>query len=264
METRQSAFAFYSPRQNLGKAIYTSFTRNNLCCSHGGGRSKSIYLSLLPKPAVVFVTPDGFSQDHDKAAKLAKQALDGGISLIQIRDVPALSSEILSVTEALLAAGVPPKRISVNGIPPSTVGELSPDLGVHIRENKIAEFLEEAKQTMGPNATISCSIHSVESAQMAIAHGGPSYLQVGTMYPSTSHPDKIPEGLPVLRAVREAVGPSQMIVGIGGINEGNLVDVIRNGADGVAVISSISKTNDPGKAAAGLMTLCQGAYGDGV
>ena len=50
-----------------------------------------------------------------------------------------------------------------------------------------------------------------------------------------------------LREIREAV--KLPLVGIGGLNRDNSADVIRNGADGVAVVSAIVAADDPEAAA---------------
>ncbi len=48
-------------------------------------------------------------------------------------------------------------------------------------------------------------------------------------------------------------------MGIGGLNRENAADVIRNGADGVAVVSAIVAAEDPEAAAAELNYLITGA-----
>lgn len=208
-------------------------------------------------PSVVFVTPNGICADHGRAKFIASEVLEGGVSLIQIRDRLATDEQVVATASALLSAGISASKISVNGVHPNLVQKLSPNLGVHIREEKISDWVQEAKKIMAPDAIISCSVHSVESASKALVGGGPSYLQVGTMYPSTSHPGKIPEGPSLLRDIRKTVGPKQVIIGIGGVKEDNLNAVIENGADGVAVISGISSADDPRAAAANLLRLCQ-------
>lgn len=55
-----------------------------------------------------------------------------------------------------------------------------------------------------------------------------------------------PEGL---RAIREAVGSGLPIVGIGGITLENARNVLAAGADGVAVISAITRASSPAEAA---------------
>lgn len=50
------------------------------------------------------------------------------------------------------------------------------------------------------------------------------------------------------------------IVGIGGIYEGNLVDVISKGLKGVAVVSAIFLTEDPSVAARNLKTIIENGH----
>ena len=51
----------------------------------------------------------------------------------------------------------------------------------------------------------------------------------------------------------------RLLVGIGGLNRENAAEVIRNGADGVAVVSAIVAAEDPEAAAAELNQLITGA-----
>jgi thiazole tautomerase (transcriptional regulator TenI) len=74
-----------------------------------------------------------------------------------------------------------------------------------------------------------------------------NYLLVGTMFASASHPDKPPEGLALLRALREAV--SLPLIAIGGITPERVGECIEAGAQGVAVISGIADAPDPRVAA---------------
>lgn len=209
----------------------------------------------------MFVTPNGFCSNLHKALQLTEESLKGETSLVQIRDLRATEEELVSVTETLLSAGIPQNKLSINGLHPNKVRLLSPSLGIHIREKDILRLLNEAQRIMDVGAVVSCSVHCVGSAAHAMSGDvPPSYIQVGTMYPTQSHPDKVPEGVSLLRRVRKALGPSQMLIGIGGINEKNIAEVVENGADGVAVISSISGSRNPRGAASQLMKICQSAY----
>lgn len=80
------------------------------------------------------------------------------------------------------------------------------------------------------------------------------YLQVGTMFPTGSHPEKgaAVEGPELMAAVDAALRRAGLrqglaLVGVGGIAEGNAGRVAVAGADGVAVISGLAA---PGREAA--------------
>lgn len=75
------------------------------------------------------------------------------------------------------------------------------------------------------------------------------------MFPTQSHLGKVPEGPRLIRKIREVVSDSQALVAIGGINKQNLGTVFKYGADGVAVISSISASPNPRDTAANLIEI---------
>ncbi|MFX7800684.1 thiamine phosphate synthase, partial [Acinetobacter baumannii] len=82
------------------------------------------------------------------------------------------------------------------------------------------------------------SAGTVEEA-LAAKSGGADCIGVGAMFATSSKADAgEPIGPEGLRAIREAVGSDLPIVGIGGITLENAEQVLRAGADGVAVISA--------------------------
>ncbi|ETW08763.1 thiamine-phosphate pyrophosphorylase [Aphanomyces invadans] len=92
------------------------------------------------------------------------------------------------------------------------------------------------------------SVHAAASAETAAALGA-SYIQVGTMFPTASHPEKTcVEGPELIRQVRQAL-PSATLIGVGGITDANCVDVLQAGASGVAVIRAILDADKPDVAA---------------
>ena len=94
---------------------------------------------------------------------------------------------------------------------------------------------------------------SAESLQDAIEaeKGGADYLGVSPIYATPTKTDTAPPlGLDGLREIRKTV--RLPLVGIGGLNKDNSADVIRNGAEGVAVVSAIVAADDPEAAAAEL------------
>lgn len=226
------------------------------CCFGSKPPQNTVQAGSLPKPALIFVTPNGFSQNYSQALRQTKDALAGGTSLVQVRDRHATTNELLNVTESLLSAGIPPSKLSINGLHPSEVLSLSGELGVHIREADIAEISTPARTLLPPSAIIGCSVHSVDSARRAMALLAPTYIQVGTMFSTGSHPGKVPEGPALLRAIRQEVGPQQTLVGIGGIDKNNLAAIFENGGSGIAVISSISTSQNASEAASELLRVC--------
>ena len=89
------------------------------------------------------------------------------------------------------------------------------------------------------------STHSLEQARRA-QEDGADYVAVGSIFPTATKPESQLVGLDLVRAARQSVrGP---LVAIGGITPDNAAEVIRAGADGVAVISAICGAPDPAQA----------------
>lgn len=129
---------------------------------------------------------------------------------------------------------------------------------------------------------VGCSVHSVEAAVAAARLGVVDYLQVGTMFPTASHPDKLavegPQLLPRIRAALAAdeelrtgtstgtrpgtarTGPA--LVAVGGIATADQVrEVMAAGADGIAVIRAVLHADDPRDAATRLRVAMEQAAG---
>jgi thiamine-phosphate diphosphorylase len=86
----------------------------------------------------------------------------------------------------------------------------------------------------------------VEEALQAQAQGV-DYVAVGDIFGSPSKENTRPAGLETLRQVRQGV--SLPLAAIGGINEGNVRQVVEAGADMVCVISAVVGADDPEGAA---------------
>jgi thiamine-phosphate pyrophosphorylase len=106
---------------------------------------------------------------------------------------------------------------------------------------------ESVRKVMGPDALIGLSTHSRE--QIAAA-SGVDYIGVGPVYATPTKPDYIPVGLELVQwAAEHARVPC---FAIGGINTGNVDDVLGAGATRVAVVRAICDAADPGAAARAL------------
>lgn len=206
-------------------------------------------------PCVFYVTPTGWC-DPSKQEDLVvscKAAAAGGASAIQVRDHEASSSNIQAAARAVRSAVAGTTcRVVVNGYLEDAV--FSGADGVHLRERWLSEkgaadFVSRARVAMN-GGLVGCSAHSVESV-LAAAKAGVDYVQIGTMFRTMTHPDKVEvEGPELVSAAVDALrGLEQRhkvkLIGVGGIDTSNCADVTRAGADGVAVIRAICSSRDP-------------------
>lgn len=212
----------------------------------------------LPRPVLLFVTPDNFSKDTKLAISLSKAVLQGeGTARIQIRDRNATLQDIPKLVHALLSADVPAENLIINGMKPSDILAIHPSLGIHIKEKDIPEFLPLVKAEMPKQNIVGCAIHTCETAKYAIDIFRPDYLQVGTMFATNSHPGKVPEGPGLLYDIRDTVGDDITLIAIGGICNKNVHVVMEHGADGIAVVTLLAGANDPAGVATALMDMAK-------
>lgn len=114
--------------------------------------------------------------------------------------------------------------------------------GVHLGQDDL--WPDAARRVLGEDAIIGCSTHSVRQALEA-ARLSVNYIAIGPIFATLSkeNPDPV-VGLDGLRQVRAELRGDVPLVAIGGINRTNAADVIKAGADAVAVISTLF-TNSP-------------------
>ncbi|MEA3322342.1 MAG: thiamine phosphate synthase [Bacillota bacterium] len=119
--------------------------------------------------------------------------------------------------------------------------------GVHIGQEDTSFSVVEER--LAPGMIIGVSCHTVEEAAAAVDDGA-DYIGVGPMYFTSTKKDiREVKGPEVISEIRKA-GLTVPIVGIGGITVENAEEVLEAGANGVAVISAISKAESAKEAAA--------------
>ncbi|MCS7065732.1 MAG: thiamine phosphate synthase [Fimbriimonadales bacterium] len=176
--------------------------------------------------------------DAERLVRIAEAGLRGGVNwlMLRIRDMPAS----LCLDLALVLRRLTREHRALFGVNPSpALAEWSGADALHLPESAPYHPPHEG-------ALLGRSVHSVSAAQRATAEGC-HYLLAGAIYPTRSHPDKQPAGLPLLQTVREAV--ALPLIAIGGITPERVAECLEAGARGVAVISGISDAPDPETAA---------------
>ena len=112
--------------------------------------------------------------------------------------------------------------------------------GVHLGQGDLP--LDLARKVMGPEKLIGISTHNPDQVREATARQ-PDYLGFGPIFTPGSKQDHDPVvGIEGLRAMRALT--SLPVFAIGGIQIDQVREVLRAGANGVAVISAILKAQD--------------------
>jgi thiamine-phosphate pyrophosphorylase len=170
---------------------------------------------------------------------LLAAVIDGGCRMVQLRDKDSPSGRVLPVAERLLARA---RRAGVSFIVNDRV-DLAVAVGadgVHLGQDDLPARV--ARPLLRPGMILGISTHDVAQAHAA-RDAGADYVAVGAMFATTSKPDFQLVGTGLVRKLRPDIRVP--LVGIGGITHDNVADVIRAGADGVAVISAVCGAPDP-------------------
>lgn len=114
--------------------------------------------------------------------------------------------------------------------------------GIHVGQDDMP--IEQVIQQCQGRLYIGLSVNTLAQAVAANTLDNIDYLGVGPIFPTTSKADaQAVTGTELIRQIRQA-GITKPLVGIGGINTANAYKVRAAGADGVAVISAITQSDD--------------------
>ncbi|UUZ86777.1 thiamine phosphate synthase [Paenibacillus sp. P26] len=186
-----------------------------------------------------------------KAVATAQAALEGGITILQLREKKAPIPEVLEKGRMI-------RDLCRKHQVPFIVNDrvdlallLDAD-GVHVGQDDIPGRL--VRSLVGEDKIVGISAGSMEEAERAVSEGA-DYLGVGAVYTTLTKGDAgEPIGTGLITEIKEK-WPGLPLVGIGGIQASNAGPVIQSGGDGVAVVSAIAKRPDPQQAAAALLQI---------
>jgi thiamine-phosphate pyrophosphorylase len=195
---------------------------------------------------------------HD-LVDLARLAVQGGATLVQLRDKGSSTREMVERARAIKAA------LEEFAIPflindRVDVALASGADGVHVGQEDMA--VRDARRLLGGQAIIGLSIKTVAEVNAAPLDVL-DYVGVGGVYATSSKENPAPPiGTAGLKRISDLVrdrAPGFPLCGIAGITIENASAAIAAGADGVAVISALSHASDPAAAARGMRAVIDAA-----
>ena len=196
--------------------------------------------------SLYLVTDRGLARGR-ASVDLVREAVAGGVTCVQLREKDRGTREFIAEARALLA------ELQGTGVPLIVNDRVDVALaagadGVHLGQRDMA--IADARRLGPPGWIIGISAESLADAIRAEREGA-DYLGVSPVFATPTKTDHAPPlGLAGLRAIRAAV--KLPLVAIGGIQAENAREVIRAGADGLAVVSAIVSADSPRAAAARL------------
>jgi thiamine-phosphate pyrophosphorylase len=203
-------------------------------------RDRSLRPSLDPTLYLVTDPQQGGGRRLDE---IVAAAVQGGVTLVQLRDKQAEGRALLEQARALKALldplGVP---LLINDR--IDIALAAGAAGCHVGQTDLPAA--EARALLGPNAILGTSLDAVEQAR-AVDPEDLDYVAYGPFAATATKADAGPPiGAAGLAAVRALT--ALPLVAIGGVHAGNLGHAIAAGADGIAVVSAIMAAADPTEA----------------
>ena len=195
----------------------------------------------LPTPLYV-VLDRGAAGDRD-LVPLLDAVLAGGCRVVQLREKIMPLSDLYPVARALRRRCREAGCLFIINDRVDLALAVEAD-GVHVGQDDLPA--REARRLLRPGMILGVSTHDESQARRA-RDDGADYVAVGSMFPTGSKTGFRLVGPDLLRRVRPEIRVP--LVAIGGITVDNVAEVIRAGADAVAVISAVCASPDPAAAA---------------
>ena len=192
--------------------------------------------------ALYFIT-DSTGFEKGEFLSRVRSALEGGVTIVQLREKNRTTREYVELAEAVHALtkefGVPliiDDRIDVM---------LAADCeGVHVGAEDMP--VATARKLIGNDKILGATAKTVEAATKAY-NDGADYLGVGAIYPTTTKVKTVLTSTETLDSITKAVPIP--VNAIGGLNKTNLGVLKGINIAGVCAVSAIMKADSPKKAA---------------
>ena len=192
--------------------------------------------------ALYFIT-DSTGFEKDEFLRRVRSALEGGVTIIQLREKNRTTREYIELAEAVH------EITSEFGIPLIIDDRIDVMLatgaeGVHVGAEDMP--VATARKLIGKDKILGATAKTVEAATKAY-NDGADYLGVGAIYPTTTKVKTILTSTETLDAITKAVPIP--VNAIGGLNSTNLGVLKGINIAGVCAVSAIMKADSPKTAA---------------
>lgn len=184
------------------------------------------------------ITDRGQLGENEPLSEAVKAALEGGITLLQLREKNLSDEEFLQsaieISNVCKSYGI--KLIINDNV--EICKKCGAD-GVHLGQGDMD--IKEARKILGNNKIIGITAKTVEQAQKAQSEGA-DYIGSGAIFGTSTKSDAMKMDMETLKAITSSVAIP--VVAIGGIDEGNVEKLCGCGLSGVAVVSGIFSKED--------------------
>ncbi len=172
--------------------------------------------------------------------RCCEAAVKAGVRIVQLRMKDAPRDEIVATARALRRITAGTDTIFIVNDDPSIAAEAGAD-GVHVGQGDMP--VAEVRRQYPSLRIVGLSTHNLAQAEASIA-AKPDYIGVGPVHATPTK--KIPDPtLGVEQAAKMIARVPYPAVAIGGIDGGNLPEIIRAGARNWAVVRAVCGSKEP-------------------
>ncbi|MFC1504423.1 thiamine phosphate synthase [Spirochaetota bacterium] len=169
--------------------------------------------------------------------EILKNVIAGGAKIIQLREKELCKRELYE--QALIFRKLTKEKGLLLIINDHLDIALAVDAdGVHLGRDDLPT---EAARRIAPECIIGRSTHSLEQA-LKEAEDGADYINIGPIFHTGTKEHETALGVEIIRQVRQKVKAPFTVMG--GINAENIKDVLKCGAERIAMVSCITASED--------------------
>jgi thiamine-phosphate pyrophosphorylase len=187
--------------------------------------------------------------------ELLAAALAGGVDMVQLRDKSASDDELVRAAAVFRRLCDEHNALFWLNDRPDLVAACGAD-GVHVGQDDMP--VAEARAAAGADVLVGLSTHSRVQLDAALADGEADQVSVGPVWETPTKEGRPAAGLDYVRYAARVAGERPWFA-IGGIDLGNVREVIAAGASRVVVVRAIRDADDPRAAAAALRSALEEA-----
>jgi thiamine-phosphate pyrophosphorylase len=178
-----------------------------------------------------------------------REAIAGGVEVVQLRDKHLPDDELVAVANAAHALCERLGALLIVNDRPLVASEARTD-GVHVGQEDMP--VAEVRELVGPDMLIGLSTHAtseIDAVEPVEEDGTPlvDYIGVGPVHETPTKPGRAAVGTELVRYA--AAHASVPFFAIGGLDAGNISEVIDAGATRVVVLRAIAEAESPESAA---------------
>ncbi|MDT7547232.1 MAG: thiamine-phosphate pyrophosphorylase [Actinomycetota bacterium] len=187
-------------------------------------------------------------RDRGDLAEFLDAVLAGGVDCVQLREKGLEARDEIALCDVFAAAAERHGALwSVNDRA-DVASVVGPDI-LHLGQDDLP--VAAARALLGNEVLVGRSTHDESQVRAAALEPGVDYFCVGPTWPTPTKPGRPAPGLPLLRIAADVASPRPWFA-IGGIDAGNLDEVLAAGARRVVVVRALTEAPDPHAAAADL------------